>query len=570
MTMMISRFHRLIQSRLVWGVILIMIVFSFVIWGMVWPSKQDRQDQARGAGTLNGETISFGEFDAAYRSAYLARALTEGRDMSAPGSDVALRKMTWQRLATLREATQLGLTASDEELVHAIRSNFADTNNIYHPQHYQLFLENFVRPLNYSTAQFERHIREEIVLQKLALLIGRQAFVTPLEVQRTMDTLLDTFHVEYVRLTAEDAAKEVKVTAADARKLFEAAPEAFLLPEQRRVAYVAIPIVDYVDTTSVPEDAAIQDYYELHIHDFVTTEPTEEDEPREVIADLNDVRDDIIQALQRDHAINQAEAKAAALALQSIPDRDGIVPDFADEAKKFELTPTSLPPFELTAKPVAEDGPLFAAATFELELNPYDRLSAPIIGQNHIYLIYLESIHAPRIPDFAEVAEQAKELARTKAIQEALADRAQDIQKAAQAGLAAGQTFADALREQPVAVATVEPFSGLTGASSTNEIVLELVQEVVTYNAGEVTDPIRVADDVLVAYIAQREPPDPTTWDGYRDEIAATLRGHRAQMLFADWQTALLAPNRFTDLLSFPTAEDDGEEESDAASSSAL
>lgn len=108
MTMMISRFHRLIQSRILWGVFLIVIVFSFVIWGMVWPSREDRLEEARGAGTLDGETVSFGEYNAAYRSAYLARALTQSRDMNAPGSDVILRRMTWQRLATLREAAKLG------------------------------------------------------------------------------------------------------------------------------------------------------------------------------------------------------------------------------------------------------------------------------------------------------------------------------------------------------------------------------------------------------------------------------------------------------------------------------
>ena len=557
MTMMISRFHRLIQSRILWGVFLIVIVFSFVIWGMVWPSREDRLEEARGAGTLDGETVSFGEYNAAYRSAYLARALTQSRDMNAPGSDVILRRMTWQRLATLREAAKLDLTASDDELRSAIRANFSDTNHVYSPQYYQMFLQNVVHPLNYSTAQFERHIREEIVLQKLGLLIGRQAFVTPLEVQRTINTLLDTFTVEYVHLTAEEAAKEVKVTTADARKLFDANPEAFMLPEHRQVTYVAFPIANYLVTTNVPEDTEIQDYYELHIDDFTKTETSEDGESREIIADLDDVRDDIVKVLQHEAAVFQAEAAASELALRSIPDRDGVVPDFAQEAEKSGLTATPLPPFALTDKPVEEDGAPFAAATFELEQNPYDRLSHPIAGENNVYLIYLDKVIAPRVPDFDEAKDQAREAARKAAVRDALSSRAEAVQQAASAGLAAGKTFAQALADQQVTVETVEPFSGLTGASSTNEVVLHLVQAVTGYNAGEVTEPIPFAGDVLVAYVQEREVADDATVDAYRGEIASAVRGHRAQTLFADWQSALLAPERFTDSMSASDVDDD-------------
>ena len=56
MAMLISKFHRLIQSKLVWAVILVIIVFSFVIWGTQMPTKSDR-DQASSPGTLKGEAV---------------------------------------------------------------------------------------------------------------------------------------------------------------------------------------------------------------------------------------------------------------------------------------------------------------------------------------------------------------------------------------------------------------------------------------------------------------------------------------------------------------------------------
>ena len=46
MAMMISKFHKLIQSRLLWGAFLVIIVFSCVIWGLVWPSDLKKAEQA--------------------------------------------------------------------------------------------------------------------------------------------------------------------------------------------------------------------------------------------------------------------------------------------------------------------------------------------------------------------------------------------------------------------------------------------------------------------------------------------------------------------------------------------
>ena len=102
--MMISKFHKLIQSKILWAGFLIVIVFSFVIWGMVWPSDIKKMEMANAAGLLDGHAVTHDEYRASYMSAYLARTLAHGRDVpSSPEGDAALRRMTWLRLATLRE-----------------------------------------------------------------------------------------------------------------------------------------------------------------------------------------------------------------------------------------------------------------------------------------------------------------------------------------------------------------------------------------------------------------------------------------------------------------------------------
>lgn len=548
MAMMISKFHKLIQSRLLWGTFLVIIVFSFVIWGMVWPSDLDKAEQANAAGSLDGAPVSHGEFRAAYLNTYLARALALGREIqSTPESDAILRQLSWQRLATLREANRIGIAATDDEVRGAIRANFSETNGVFDPARYQAFLQNLIQPLGFSTAQFEQHLREEIQIQKMASLIGRQAQVTPLEIRRTFDTLLDTFTVEYAVVGPADVEKDVQVSDDDVRGLFDEDPAAFTIPEQRDVSYAAFPVADYFDETLEIPDEDVQDFYELRIEDYTTTETDTNGQPREVVADLAEVRAGIVAALRRQAALEKADAAAAELAFRAIPDRDGTVPEFAAEAEKTGRQAQKLAPFARFSVPLADGGAAVAAAAFELEPNAYDRVSAPIAGTDNVYVLYLEKIHEPRVPDFAEVADQVREVARRKAEAVALAAKGTAIQEAAAAGIAAGKSFAEAVAATGAQVQSAEPFTGLSGSSSPNEVVQTLVQAVVSYNQGETTDPVPHGDGLVVAYLQTRTPADPATFDSYQAEIAAAIRNRRGQGLFRDWQAALLAPERFTD-----------------------
>ena len=561
MAMMISKFHKLIQSRLLWGAFLVIIVFSFVIWGMVWPSDLEKAEQANAAGSLDGETVGHGEFRSAYLNTYLARALALGREVqSTPESDAVLRRLSWQRLATLREANQLGIVAADTELRSAIRSNFAETNGVFDPARYQAFLQNVIRPLGFSTAQFEQHLREEIQIQKLANLIGRQATVTPLEIRRTFDTLLDTFEVEYAFAGPADVEQDVKVSDDDVRRLFDEDPAAFTIPEQREVTYAAFPVADYFEADLEISDDDVQDYYELNIADYTTTETDTNGQPREVVADLDEVRDGIVAALRRQAAFEKADAAAAELAYRALPDREGTVPEFAAEAEKAGRKAQTLAPFSRFSVPLEDGGAALAAAAFELAPNSYDRVSSTIAGTDNVYVLYLENVQAPRVPAFEEVADQVREVARQKALAAALAAKGTALREAAEAGLAAGKSFADAVAATGVQAQSAEPFTGMSGSTSTNEIVQTLVQAVVSYNPGEVTEPAPHADGLVVAYVKARTPADPATFDSYQAEIASAIRARRGQGLFRDWQAALLAPERFTDFQRAAGDEEEGDE----------
>lgn len=162
------------------------------------------------AGILDGIPVTASEYRETYRSTYLAQALSLGREVSqTPEGDASLRRLSWQRLVTLREAAKRGIAATDKELTDAIHSNYSDADGSFNPQRYQDFLQNMIRPMKYTDVQFEQHLREEIVIQKLGYQIGKQAQVSPNEVRKAFETLMDTYTVEYVVLG--DSAKATAI-----------------------------------------------------------------------------------------------------------------------------------------------------------------------------------------------------------------------------------------------------------------------------------------------------------------------------------------------------------------------
>ncbi|MBR4251572.1 MAG: peptidylprolyl isomerase [Kiritimatiellae bacterium] len=572
MTMMISKFHRLIQSRLLWGAFLVVIIFSFVIWGMMPGGSRggDSDDpRTRAAGELGGQEISFDEYNAAYHSAYLGQALQYGRDL--PGGDdreSQLRRAAWLRLATLREAARLGVSATDDELVAAIRANFSGENG-YNPQYYDMFAESTLARLGYTKTQFERHLREEITMQKLALLVGRQAVVTPLELQRTFSTLMDTFTVDYATIAPAPLEKDLAVTEQDARALFDEDPAAFTLPEMRDVSYVAFPVADFASAPAEPpSEDALLDYYEAHIADYTTTVTGEDGKEAQSVADFDEVKDSIASALALEDARETARSAAAEFYYSLLPGGDDPrLPDLAEKAAAAGRQPQSLTNLRRTATPVADAGYRLAAEAFELGLDIYDRAGAPFDGQDAVYVLYLDAIHAPRVPDFDEVKDDALAAAKQKALSAAMNDKADFVKAAAETGIAEGKSLRASLKGSGIPVTAAPAFTGLEGTSSTNAAIRSLVQAVVACNAGDLTDPVPSPDGLLVAHVKARQAADPATFESYSAEMSNVIRGRRAQELFVDWQASLLDPANFTDYRASAADydEDEGFEEEEAA-----
>ncbi len=583
MAMLIGKFHRLIQSRLLWGVFLVIIIFTFVIWGMQMPDESRKASEANAAGKLDGKVVTQQEFRQAYFNVYMSLLLSLGRPISINERiDAELRTSAWERLVALREAKKLGIEASNPEVMAAIQNNpgFVVEGRFSRP-HYNGFIQNILAPLGFTDVQFEEHVREEIVLQKMRYLVAQNVMVSPVELKRTFDILTDHFTVDYVSLSVSNVEADVKVTEEDARAYFLANQKAFEIPEQAKVKYIQFPVSDYRSEEEVTEEEALE-YYNEHLDDYMTgtgekaeeaeaEEKAEETALEEEAASTNDiaipfetVKTNILEVIAEDRARSKAAEAATDFVVLLAPDRSGQAPAFDDAATEHKKTILNAGPFGLGDEVEGiEDSDAFTTAAFRLNPNPEEYFSDAIAASNTVYVLALVEKIAPRIPAYEEVAQLAMDLARETALNEALAKKAQDLREAVLKGIEAGGDFKSAVKPFKLVPQRMNDFSVSTGLEETNDYSAVIIRGVISHNQGEVTELLTAPDAVLLAYVAKRTPGDQSMFPEMRAQLSESMKRQRSQALFEEWKKHLLVAGKFEDRQAAPVAEETEEESGD-------
>lgn len=575
MAMMISKFNMLIRSRLLWGVMLVIIVLAFVVWGMSPGVPTDSEPARVSEGVLDGRDVPSGEFRAAYVSAMVDWLLKTGRDLSSSEeASRLLRQSAWQRLAALRQAAAWNLRADDDETRAAIVSAFTGDDGVFNRPAFENYYQQVMYPRGISRAAFETYFAEEIVLRKLSHVLASQAQVAPEEVRRMYASLMDTFSVDYATVAPGSVSDGLSVTPDMARAAYDADPEAFRLPESRRVVYAALPIDSFLDESAeIPEDD-LAAYYNEHITDYMQSVTKDDGTAETVTTGFETVKDAIAATLRRDAARESAEAAATRLTSDAMPARDGTLRDFAEVARAAGLDPVELPPFTAAEVPVADAGPAFTAEAFRREPGAFDAVSYPVLSDTSAYVLKLLEIIPSRIPDFPEVEAKAAEIAREKAIRDRVSQRAAELRDAAQKAVAAGSSFITAVRDAGGTATSAEPFTGFSASQSSDPVVPLLASAVVTCNPGEFTDVLSAPDGSAVfGVLNTRIAGDADSFEAQRLPIANAIRQRRGQELATAWLASLLSPERFTDYrAASPAGEDEAvtaEEEEAAAAAAA-
>ncbi len=570
MAMLITKFHKLIRNRLLWLGFLVVVVFSFVIWGTQMPDAGTVGPNA--AGRLDGENISFEEYQQARFNTYLSIVLMTGRPISiTPEVEEELHNLAWQRIITLREAADLGITSSDDEVITSIRSFdfLRDDSGQFSQQAYDQFAQNFLTQLRAGKRDFEEHVRQEIIVQKFRSMVERLQLVSPTEITRTFDTLTDRFTVEYVAIEPSLVEQDVQVSEEDIRAYFDNDPAAFTVPEQMVVKAAIFPVAEFAENVEV-SDEEIEEYYDFNLDQFALPNEDEAQDtntfsltPTEY-RPLEEVREEIVAVVkERQAAVLATESANAFVQELSFQRKEGRgVFDSLAATLDVEIVLTS--PFSSRQVPVelAEADIELTRQAFNLTDDDDYYYSDPITYTNNVYVLGLVERQTERIPAFEEVRDAAAAQAREFAIFNALTEKAEEIRGSAVAGLGAGLSFDEVMAEYSLIPVKPEAFT-INSEDIDPVIASSLVRPLLVLNAGEVSEVVTGDRGFYVGYVKEREVNQELSATAMRPQIVGTLRRQSAQVAFSELQKHLLKQHGFEDLTRRARVDDGSVEETD-------
>jgi hypothetical protein len=476
-----------------------------------------------------------------------------------------LKQEAWQRLAALKAAARYGITTSDEEVLATIqRDERFLVNGMFSKARYQYFTQTVQERLGVSPAHFEEVTREDVTLQKVQHVLGTAAWIPPAELSRSVATYADAFTVKYVTLEPDRLVKDVKATEDEARSFYEAHTNYFVIPEKARVRYVEFPAGRYLASLPTNAEEEIEQYYDDNRKEFliVTTNAAgsvtnalaagastagSETNVLESLRPLDEVRDAIRTVL-----VHRASAQAALDAARDFsvtltPDRQGNAPTFEETAAKAGLTIVTTALFTVSEPlPGISAGVAFNRAAFELRPVLEESFSDGIAGSNAAYVLsFVERLDA-RVPDFDEIREKVTPLATEYVRRKALEAKAEEMGKAWRMAVKAGKTFEQAVAPEALNIVTTKPFTAFTAPEALGDF--DLLREITTRNAGEVTELLESTNGFHLAYVAERKPAEDAAKQAVYQQVLQSLTRHRARLIYTDWQKYLLHTNRFQEV----------------------
>ena len=175
-----------------------------------------------------------------------------------------------QRQAILAEAERLGLRATDEdvsdELQHGRYSGtFFPGGNFIGQTAYEEMLQEH----DLTVSQFERGVKEDILIDKLRSLIAGSATVTDFEVRQRFEKENTKVKFDYAVLRKDDILKGLHPTDPELKAFYDRNKATYnnSIPEKRKIRYVLI------DTSKIKGEMQVsqqdlQSYYDQHRDEF--------------------------------------------------------------------------------------------------------------------------------------------------------------------------------------------------------------------------------------------------------------------------------------------------------------
>jgi len=553
---LITQFNKLIRNKIVWSVFAFIIAFFFVGASVTSRGCGSPDQQHRGAeGRLFDKDVASSDFFAAR---YFELGLRSNRPLTSEENAI-LRNRTWARLAALHLADKLQVSASPAEIQAVLQKDPGfSRNGVFDAD---LYRSTVTSQLRITPQMYEQYLQQEISLKKIHNTVASMVWIPPIELEERLRDLTDIMTAEYVVISNRETIAAADVTAEQAREFFEEHNDLFRVPDTIRVKYVQFPVSNCLGTVEIAEDDVV-DFYNDNLDDYSTVDTNGFDSFRP----LEEVRDEILAALQWREATFEAMNRATDFATQLGTDRYGRATSLEEAIANSGLTVHTSDYFSATEAVEGVDaGTTFTRAAFALDVNDKDNyFSDAIVGEHYVYIAMADDAKEAHDATFEDVRDEVLSRTAVSIREDNFSALLDEMSASIMEQMSETQTFAQVVSEMGFNVYTSAPLSVYDSYTIEDLHTRILPTALAEVRDGELTKPIPLdeGDAVILAHRTSRQPGDLVSAQMIRPQLIQMLTRYRASLLVSEWSKDLLDEAELEDLRPVITM-DDGEEEPD-------
>ncbi|MGB5209916.1 MAG: SurA N-terminal domain-containing protein [Gammaproteobacteria bacterium] len=487
------------------GVILALLAFVFAVWGIDIGFNAQTY-----AAVVNGEEIPVAPVRRAIQNQMAQLQQAYGPDLP-PGLQEQIRGQIIegfvQNRLLVERVRELGYRISNESLTEEIRAMpVFQVGGQFSMDAYRAMLAN----AGYSPAGFEAEQRQNLEINQLQQGIFASAFVTPLEFQQRVSLEREQREVAWLVLPVDNYLGSVEISEDEIVAEYEDNADSYMKPETVDIDYIDIPLEQIAGNVTVSEQE-LRDFYDAEVSGnaelFVSAEQ------RRASHILINIDDDT------------SEEEALAFA-QAARERVIAGEDFAAVARDASEDAGS----------AANGGDLdwiergvmvapFEEALFALDVG---EISEPVKTPFGYHVIVLSDLRAGDTKSFDDVRADLESELRTRKAEDIFYNEAETLE---QLSFESPDTLAVASEALGRPVQRVDDVTRIAGSGiASNQAVREAAFSEAVLANGENSPPLELEDGhAVVLRVAEHYPPSKIPLAEVRGRIASLLRREKTR-----------------------------------------
>ncbi len=523
------------QQGLLW-VVAVVVISSFLVFFN--PGQSSGRDSVRRSyGTLYGKPIKGDEVREANRQAILASIVRFGgpETKEAKRARFNLNQETYQRLLLRAKTKELGIQVDDKAVATWIRENLKDPKTGV--VNYKAFVDRVLTPKDFTSADFEEYVRQDLALRHLIDVLGVSAnLVTPREAEGEFRRENEQARASLVVFAASNHVGGVKLDAVSLRQFYTNQLPNYRIPERVVVNYVYWESTNNLAKAEAQMSqisglaAKIEQYYNERGAD------TFKDENGATMA-----KESALALIRRQSAIAEAAKMSEAAAREFANELYAIEPvkaeNLAQLAAKKGLTVRKSEPFPATGvAPGLED--LANLGSEVAKLTSEQPFSVPVSGMSGTVVAALANKIPSEVPPFEAVESRIREDKKRFDSREAARNAASAFAISLTNGLAQGKSLADIAAAEKQHVIELAPFS--LASESIPDLnpslnISQIKDTVFNLKPGTASRMVTTFDGGFVAYLKSIDPIDSSVVKAGLNSFTEEVRQRRRQEIIEAW-----------------------------------